>query len=304
MHIDDIQIDPELESLLPALPDDTREALKNRIIADGRIKDEVTVWQETKFLLDGHNRIRIYREESERHMIGQPTVKLMSFASRIDAMTWMIESQDERRNWTENDKKYALGKLYNETKKPTGRPVEDAKTIEIPEENNVPTSGDIIDATPKSTERTVEKLAKKKGVSKNTVSRAGRYATALDKIRTVNAKAADDIKSKSLKLSEKEVVALADSGDIATGLKNLRAFGDWRGKPEEPEPPPAKPGVDPAVVKRVMALEKSYEVILGHVSWLSTQSKSASTRTILSEMDTALTSKVFSGIQRLKKAVS
>jgi hypothetical protein len=304
VNLDDIKIDAEFEALLPALAAESRETLRAAIKSDGKVRDPLVVWQETSILLDGHNRLGIYREEAERTMIDPPRVVLMSFPSRLAAMEWMFDNQAGRRNMTDEDIAYFRGKLYNETKKTPSTRDRDEKTSQFtssePSGQNVPVD---------SGHKTAADIGKKHGnVNEKTVRRDGNYAEALDAIRTVNAKAAADIKSGSLKVPKKEVIALAFSGDIAKAISNLRQHGNWKGKqeappePETPAEPEAKPGVDTQVFKRVMLLEKSYNVLGGHVSWLSANAKAANTKATLQEMDASLTT-VFNGIKKLQKQV-
>jgi hypothetical protein len=237
VNLDDIKIDAEFEALLPALAAESRETLRAAIKSDGKVRDPLVVWQETSILLDGHNRLGIYREEAERTMIDPPRVVLMSFPSRLAAMEWMFDNQAGRRNMTDEDIAYFRGKLYNETKKTPSTRDRDEKTSQFtssePSGQNVPVD---------SGHKTAADIGKKHGnVNEKTVRRDGNYAEALDAIRTVNAKAAADIKSGSLKVPKKEVIALAFSGDIAKAISNLRQHGNWRGKQEVEKPDPKPP---------------------------------------------------------------
>lgn len=271
MHVDDIKIDPELRDLLPPLSDKARQTLKEQIIAEGRIRDAIIVWQETGLLVEGHNRHSIYVEESDKEMIEPPTIRLMSFQSRLAVMQWMIRNQEGRRNWTKEQAKYARGKLLDETAKTpaTQERSEDGvftKSEEIPEKS--PSRQN--DATVESTHPTAATIGKELGgVSASTVERDRRYALAVDKIAQVNAKAGADIRSGTLKLTNAEVLGIADSGDIGKALKNHRMYGDWRGKPpSEPEDAPAAVNDDNEVAQRAGLAMKSYNVLANHIAWL------------------------------------
>jgi ParB-like chromosome segregation protein Spo0J len=141
-------------------------------------------------------------------------------------------------------------------------------------------------------------------------AKAMTYDDALYAIQQVNSKAHDDISEWKLKIAKKDVIALASSGDIGKGLKNLRACGDWRGAqngkpaPKAADPdPPAKDGIPPAVHKRVLALEKTYNVFGGHVAWLKAHATQTASKNALNEIDEHLKT-LFRNIQKLKKQVS
>jgi hypothetical protein len=270
MHIDDIKIDPELRDLLPPLSDKARKTLRDDIVTSGRIRDSLIVWEETGILVEGHNRHGIYVDESDKEMIEPPTIRLMSFPSRLAVMEWMIRNQEGRRNWTKEQEKYARGKLLIETKKTpeTQERAEGgvfAKSEENPEKS--PSRQNV--AAVETEHQTAAKIgAEHGGVSSRTVERDAIYAAAVDKITQVNAKAGADIRSGSLKLTNDEVLGIAGSGDIGKALKNHRMYGDWKGKPPaEPEDAPAAPDDDDVVQRAGLAM-KSYNVLANHMAWL------------------------------------
>jgi hypothetical protein len=261
MHIDDIKIDPELESLLPALSEEKQKSLRDAMIREGFVDGELTVWKGHDILLDGHNRLREYKAASASNMVDPPRIREREFATRKDAMEWMIAYQDGRRNWTKAERKAALGMIYNEAKKPSGRPVQIAETPEIPAPNNVATTCHIISEP----QPTAARIATEQGVSERTVRTAGKFADAVEKIRQVNPKAAADIKAETLQVTQADVIAIANSGDIAKALKNHKIHGDWRGKkPDAPAPAkPKKPGKptfdDKSIDKELGALARLFD---------------------------------------------
>lgn len=271
MHIDDIKIDAELRDLLPPLSDKARQTLRDDIVTSGRIRDSLIVWEETGILVEGHNRHGIYQDESDTHMIEPPSIRLMSFPSRLAVMEWMIRNQEGRRNWTKEQEKYARGKLLLETKKSHETQVRDdggefAKSAEIPEKS--PTCQN--DTSVETDRPTATRIGKEHGgVSASTVERDAKYAAAVDKISQVNPKAGSDIRSGSLKLTNEEVLGIAASGDIGKALKNHRMFGDWKGKPPaEPDDAPAATNDDNDVAQRAGLAMKSYNVLANHIAWL------------------------------------
>ena len=83
-------IDEEFASLIPPLTPDEFSGLEQSIIAEG-CREAIIVWNGV--IVDGHNRYRICRA----HMIPYRTERL-NFASRDEAMLWMLRNQLSRRN--------------------------------------------------------------------------------------------------------------------------------------------------------------------------------------------------------------
>ena len=89
-----ITIDPEFKALIPPLLPEERKGLEESILKEG-CRDALVVWKGHNILVDGHNRYEICTAH------GKPfeTVE-MEFASRDDAMVWIIDNQVSRRNLT------------------------------------------------------------------------------------------------------------------------------------------------------------------------------------------------------------
>lgn len=89
-------IDPEFEQLIPPLADDDYSRLKDSLLAEG-CRDPITIWNNT--IVDGHNRYHICTENNIPF-----ETKTIEFASRDEAMLWMIDAQLARRNMGTADK--------------------------------------------------------------------------------------------------------------------------------------------------------------------------------------------------------
>ena len=240
MHIDAIKLHPDLNAFLKPLTDDERSTLKRQIIERKKVSDSLKVAMPSGFLLDGYNRVELRSEAiAEGHSIEDPPIEeILIEDGLVPAMEWMRENQRGRRNWTKADDDYAIGKIQIERKKAAHRPTltpvaEDAK-------NKGDTGVTLIG-------KTAATVAEETGCSERSVYRKSKYAEALDTIRATNAKAADDIRSGSLKVSNKDVIAIAASGDIPSALKNLRMGKPWDGE-EEAAPAPPKPAKTPVVL--------------------------------------------------------
>jgi len=185
-----VKIDGEFEKLIDPLSDEEFAGLERKILQEG-FKGSVIVWKEQDILIDGHNRVAI----CEKHSI-EYAKRYISLPDRNAAINWIIDNQLSRRNLSPNQMSYLRGKKYLAEKKAVGRPVSAIKTPVV-EKDKVPTVGTLL---PK---KTSHKIAKKTGVSHQTIERDGQYAEAVDKI-------SDKLDSNKVKTEpRKDVIALA-----------------------------------------------------------------------------------------------
>ena len=151
------KIDRELQALIPPLTEEERGLLKESLRAEG-CRDSLVVWAQHNILLDGHNRLEICQEHGVRY-----TTKLMEFATRAEAVAWMVRNQLGRRNNTEEQKSYLRGRRYQEEKKEHG----DATRLSQGEDSS-------------SWGKTAEKLGSEYGVSDRTIHNDAAFAAAVD----------------------------------------------------------------------------------------------------------------------------
>ena len=86
----EIIIDEEFRSLLPALDKETYRLLEENIIQNG-CRDALVLWE--GILIDGYNRYRICTE----HEIPFNTIE-KAFGAREEALIWIVSNQISRRN--------------------------------------------------------------------------------------------------------------------------------------------------------------------------------------------------------------
>lgn len=189
-----IKIDAEFKSLIPPLTPDERRQLEENILADGCL-DSLKTWNDT--LLDGHNRYEI----CTAHDLPYRT-EAIPLETREDAVIWICKNQTGRRNITDEQRTYLLGKQYEAQKVTAAR--------------NQYTKSAGAQSGP---ERTADIIAKEMGVGHNTVKRAGNYAKGLDAI----GEAAPELKAEIL------------SGRTSATKQDVRAVA----KLPEPERPAA-----------------------------------------------------------------
>ena len=86
-----VQINPAFKNLIPPLSKEEYEGLEQNILADGKVRDALVLWQGT--IVDGHNRYEI----AEKH--GLPyKITDMDFEDEDAVKLWIIDNQLGRRN--------------------------------------------------------------------------------------------------------------------------------------------------------------------------------------------------------------
>lgn len=88
-----LKIDKEFKNLIPPLCREEFEQLEQNIIAEGRCRDKLKVWR--GILVDGYHRHEICIKHGIPFEVDE-----LHFASRRDAVIWIIEHQLGRRNLT------------------------------------------------------------------------------------------------------------------------------------------------------------------------------------------------------------
>ena len=164
-----LRIDPEFRDKIPPLTDAEFEQLKENILNDGEVYEPICVWNET--IIDGHNRWKIVQEHPEIPY----RIKEMDFSDKWAAFDWMYKKQLGRRNLTEEQKTYMIGKMYEARKNSYGG---DRKSRYQ--------SGNL-----KNPIRTGETIAQELGIGYGTVMRAADFAKGTDALRQESPEAAD-----------------------------------------------------------------------------------------------------------------
>jgi N6-adenosine-specific RNA methylase IME4 len=157
-----ITIDAEFQALIPPLRADERAQLEANIQAEG-VRDPLVVWRGV--LLDGHNRFEI----ATRLGLPYQTVE-RGFGTREEAADWIDRNQLGRRNLHPDQFALLVGRRYNRAKKVNGgdRKSEAAKSVHQFDGLN-----------------TAERIARDHGIGQATVERAGRFADAIEKVKTI-----------------------------------------------------------------------------------------------------------------------
>ena len=182
------EIDPEFQSLLPALTAEEKAGLAAKIEETGHVDDLVVLGVEGKRLLgDGHNRNEICLEK------GIPfKTRDLPMKSRADAIEWIVANQLSKRNLTDEQRAYYIGKSYLNAKQKEGG---DRKSGSLAQNEQV-------------IGPTAETIAKKHGVSAATVRRDAEFAEAVDAVGVSEGPAAkEEILSGKSGKTKAEVIA-------------------------------------------------------------------------------------------------
>ena len=103
-----IEIKEEFKKLIPALTAEEFKQLEENILKDG-IRDSIVLWN--NFIIDGHNRYQIaMKHELQFNCID------MEFEEEHQVIDWMILNQLGKRNITNEQNSYLIGKRYESEK--------------------------------------------------------------------------------------------------------------------------------------------------------------------------------------------
>ena len=166
MH--DLRIDPEFRDKIPPLTEAEFQQLRENIIQDGEVYEPICVWNGT--IVDGHNRWKIIQEYPEIPY----RIKEMNFADKWEAAEWMYRKQLGRRNLTDEQKTYMIGKMYEARKQAHGGQIPRSR------QNDDTLKG-----------RTSEQIANELNIGRKTVERSEKFAKGVDALKENNPEAAE-----------------------------------------------------------------------------------------------------------------
>lgn len=198
-NIPTLIIDPDFRDLIRPLHAKEYRQLEENILADG-CRDPIVIWN--GIIVDGHNRYEICK----RHNVPFSTTEV-SFDSREDAVVWICSNQLGRRNISEETRKYLIGMQYENEKvinsRRNARGINQyTQKIEVIRPRGRP-------PMPEEKTYTLERVAADNHISRGTVQKYARYATALETIRKKNPKMFPKILSGHYKISHENLVQLS-----------------------------------------------------------------------------------------------
>jgi len=179
-----LKIDPEFRDKIPALTEAEFDQLRENILSDGEVYEPLVTWNSV--IVDGHNRWRVIQENWEL-LKDKFRVKEMDFADKWEAFEWMYRKQLGRRNLSDEQKKYMIGKMY-EARKNTASFKGNQYTSKSGDGQNVHNQNhrEVKDGTAGA-------IGKEIGVDGRTVRRAEKFAKGVDAIREEFPETADKI---------------------------------------------------------------------------------------------------------------
>lgn len=207
-----LEIASDFAKCIEPLTDDEFRQLEENILDEGMVINPIIVWNGV--IVDGHNRYRIV----ERHPHIKFTTHEKQFANRDEALAWICKNQLGRRNLTEEQRKYLIGKQYAFEKAAHG-----GERGLLHKENGQFTSSAQIGHLRLSNSAS-ERIAAENGVSKNTVRRAEHYAKAVDVADEVEPGIKAEILKGTIKATAKDVEAIENAApeEIPAILAELR----------------------------------------------------------------------------------
>lgn len=176
------KIDPEFQNKIPPIGADEFKQLRENILAAGEVYEPLVVWN--GILVDGHNRWKVIQERPEIKW----SVREMHFDDKWAAFEWMYKNQLGRRNLTDEQRTYTIGKMYEARKKSVGAPAANKNA-----EKQIAQNGPIVSTTDKQKHGVSGEIAVELNIGRNTVRRAEHFAKGVDALREVSPEAADKV---------------------------------------------------------------------------------------------------------------
>ncbi len=189
-------IDPKFRDLIPKLTSAEFEQLEKNIVSDGCIKSPIITWKGV--IIDGHHRYYVAQKHSEIPY----SVEEKDFRNEYEAMSWACNNQLGRRNLTNEQKTYLIGKRLENEKMAYGahdgfRGNRYKKGEDLVRYQN----GNLLESEPEPPKgRTAERLAKEYGIGRNTVNRAEQFAKGVDIADEISPGTKDKILSGELRV--------------------------------------------------------------------------------------------------------
>ncbi len=182
MDMTALQIDPEFRSQIPPLTADELAQLRENILADGEVYEPIAVWNNT--IIDGHNRWEIIKENWDV-LKDRFRIREMEFPDKAAAFDWMYRKQLGRRNLTESQRSFMVGKMYEVRKQAQGGDHGNQYTKAAGGQNVHSAKAD----------KTAEAIGAEFGMTGRSVQRAEKFAHGVDTLRGVSVEAANRVLS-------------------------------------------------------------------------------------------------------------
>ncbi|MPM11469.1 hypothetical protein SDC9_57815 [bioreactor metagenome] len=190
-----LKIDPEFRDKIPPLTAQEFSQLEDNIIKDGKVRDPLVVWGET--IIDGHNRWAIIQKHPEVPY----TVDTVDFPDRYAAIVWICQNQLGKRNLTNEQKTYLIGKEFEAQKMTQGGNTETKHDAFGRFTANLQSEG-------KRSRGTAEKVAEAHCSSVTSVERAARFASGIDAAETISPGFRESVLTGTIKAPKSDIASL------------------------------------------------------------------------------------------------
>jgi hypothetical protein len=183
-----IIIDKEFSELLTPLTTEEFEGLENLLLKEG-IRDAIVLWGDK--IIDGHNRYNI----AQKHNLPFKTIT-KDFNNKYEVIDWIYKNQLSKRNLTEEQKAYYIGKQYENEKMQSG-----FRSDLVANCNKV---------------NTKEKIANAHNINESTVIRNAEFSKGIDFIGEVNPELKNKILQGEADFTKQEIQTLGKDVNVET----------------------------------------------------------------------------------------
>ena len=194
-----IKADPQFQNAIPPLTEEEYSQLRDNILADGEVYEPIITWNGT--IIDGHNRWRIIQEHWDV-LKDKYHTREMDFSDRWAAFDWMYRKQLGRRNLTEEQRAYMIGKMYDARKHGVGGQAGNSNA------RKQTGHGDPIVSSADAPGRTDEEIGAELGIGSRTVRRASEFSQGVDALREISQDAAEKVLSGEAEVPWKDIRAI------------------------------------------------------------------------------------------------
>jgi len=197
----------EIKKALFPLREEELVALESSVLAEG-IRDPLVVWpKEGKLILvDGHYRYQL----AQKHGLPFNVVE-RNFASLEEVLAWVDQNQLARRNLTDEQRRYLLGRIYERQKRQGMR--SDLQLVD-----NLSTSS--------GSAATAKAIAKSAGVNEKTIRRSAEFSKAVDAVKQISPEAAERILKGEVKDAITVLPEVAKDPEVLSAVAEKIAAGE------------------------------------------------------------------------------
>lgn len=211
-----LKIDPEFEAVIPPLSAEEFKKLEDNILQDREVFTPIFTWN--GFIVDGHHRYKILQKHPEIPYRIIPK----DFENQYAAIAWICNHQLGRRNLTDRNRDYLVGRRYEFEVLSHGGDRRSGKVVSTDRSGLLKSGVNV----------TRQNIAKETGTSEGYVERSRRFANGVDAAETVLPGIKNEILSEAIKPTKEEVAAIAkaDEADRRQMAEALRISEEERKK--------------------------------------------------------------------------